>query len=361
MLLKGLGAGNVLLEVVKRIPIFDKDNEYVLYFDRENDFPVSGEMSKKVIRFPFLNRNFFWLNLTLPLELTQHKVSLFHSPFYGIPLFRPCPMITTLYDISYEAHPEWFRPQTARAFQFNSRQAARHAVKIITISQYSKQEIIKYYGIKDNKIRVIYPAADDFFKKVDDPSSVKRVVAKYQLEKPFVMSVGAVHPRRNIERLLRVFARLKKDFDMKLLLIGKIQWPHMDIKGVVEGLGLRDDVVWVEFVSRDDLLNLYNAAEVFVYPSLYEGFGLPVAEAMACGVPVVAANATSVPEVVGDAGILFDPYDDSDILKAVTAVLKDPALKDALSRKGMERAKRFSYSKTAEETVRLYNEVLKSL
>jgi glycosyltransferase involved in cell wall biosynthesis len=353
---KGLGVGRYLSNLLKHYPELDRSNEYLLYLKEGKPSAALSGFSSKTISLPLLNYNFAWLNLRLPFELVRDRIDLFHCPFYGLPVYQPCPMIVTIHDIIYEIHPEWFPKLRGASFRFLSRWGAKTARKIIAVSEHTKKDIIERYHVPEERIEVIYEAPDDMYKPVKDEALLRKTKLKYNITKDFLIHVGAIHKRRNIISLLKVFKRLRQGGrDLQLVLVGSIQWPFIDLKRLLVDMGLRDDVGHLGFVPDEDLVCLYNAAMIFVYPSLYEGFGLPLVEAMACGTPVAASNVSSIPEVVGDAGILFDPYNEDEIFDSIKGVLDDKNARDALVSKGLSRAKQFSWVRAAKQTIELYN------
>ena len=358
---KGEGVGRYLFNLLKQYAELDKSNEYILYLKEGELDPALSNFSSKAISIPFLNFNLAWLNIRLPFEIAKDKIDIFHCPFSGLPFLQPCPMIATIHDLTYEIHPEWFTLRSRISSQVLSRWAAKTARKIIAISEHTKKDIIEKYHVSEERIEVIYLAPEECYKQITDKAILNSVKSKYGISKNFLLHVGAIHTRRNIERLIKVFSRLRREgFDLQLVLIGSLMHlKTIDLNHYIKELGLEGEVMHIDYVPDEDLICLYNAAKLFVYPSLYEGFGLPLVEAMACGTPVVASNASCIPEVVGDAGILFDPYNEEEILDSIKIVLNDKSTWEALSIKGLRRAKQFSWSSAAKQTIELYNKAVK--
>lgn len=215
-------------------------------------------------------------------------------------------------------------------------------------------DIIRYFKIPENKIKVIYLGVDEDYKPLSE-TEIRKVRQKYHLNYPFILYVGSLISHKNIPTLIKAFYKLKKyGLPHKLVITGKRGWKYKNIFEIISKLNLQKDVVFTGYVQREDLPALYNAADLFVYPSLYEGFGLPPLEAMACGTPVITSNTSSLPEVVGNAGIMVDPYDIDGLAKAMYEVLTNEGLRAELRKRGLERAKMFSWKKTAEETLNVY-------
>jgi len=360
---KGSGVGRYLFNLLKQYAELDKSNEYILYLKEGQLDPAFPGFNSKTISIPSLNLG--WLNLKLPFaiafEIAKDRLDLFHSPISGLPFLQFCPMVVTIFDLTYEIHPEWFSLRSIISSQIYSRWAAKTAKRIIVSSECTKKDIIKYYKVDEKNIEIIYIAPEESYKQITDKSRLNSVKSKYGISKNFLLHVGAIHTRRNIERLLKVFSRLRGEgFDLQLVLIGSLMvLKTIDLNHYIRELGLEGEVIHIDYVPDEDLVCLYNAAKLFVYPSLYEGFGLPLVEAMACGTPVVASNASCIPEVVGDAGILFDPYNEEEILDSIKIVLNDKSTWEALSIKGLRRAKQFSWSSAAKQTIELYNKAVK--
>jgi glycosyltransferase involved in cell wall biosynthesis len=229
----------------------------------------------------------------------------------------------------------------------------KSADKIITISHHTKQDLTKYLKVPEDKIKVIHLAANENYKPLNE-NEINTIKQKYNLNYPFILYVGGLAPNKNVERLIKAYYKLKKqDVKHKLIITGVKRWKYKSIFETIDKLNLQKDVIFAGYVPDEDLPALYNAADLFVYPSLYEGFGLPPLEAMACGTPVITSNASSLPEVVGDAGIMVNPYDVDELAKAMYEVLTNDGLREELSKKGLERAKLFSWKKCAEEHLKV--------
>jgi glycosyltransferase involved in cell wall biosynthesis len=239
------------------------------------------------------------------------------------------------------------------------RVSARKASKIIAISENTKKDIIDYFGIDEEKIRVIYLGVDRQFSPQPDMDEVG-VLSKYNLPSGYILSVGTLEPRKNLIRLINAYKMVASSGEPvpKLVIVGGQGWGDEELGKVVRESGLIDLVILTGYVPDEDLPALYRNTTVFVYPSLYEGFGLPPLEAMACGTPVITSNVSSLPEVVGDAAILIDPYNTTEIAQAIASVLKDKELRERLRMNGLARSNLFSWDKTARETLKLYQEVI---
>jgi glycosyltransferase involved in cell wall biosynthesis len=327
----------------------------------------------------------------LPWAAWRGDFDLLHVT-YNAPPFSPCPTVVTIHDISFEHYPQFFSPRDLLILKTLVPLSARRAAHILTVSQHAKREIVERYSLPPDKITVTYEAAGAQFRPSDDPARLLAVRAKYGIpDGPFVLALGNLQPRKNMTRLVEAFAELvtsasevrgpegqrseiggqntreagyrpsstghRSPVTASLVIAGKAQWRESEVFQAVQRAGLVGRVVFPGYVDEPDLPALYSAAAVFVYPSLYEGFGLPPLEAMACGTPVISSNAASLPEVVGDAALLVDPNDTVALAQALYSVLAQPALHADLRRRGFDRAAQFSWQRCAAETLAVYRQV----
>lgn len=352
------GVGRYVLNILNNIAKFDKENEYVLFFKNDDISKelVSQSNFKIVVIKPVIKSGFFWRNFYLNKAAKKEKINIFHFPFYTVPLVFNVPFVVTIHDIAYEANPSWFTFRARFTFKYFSRLAAKKALRIITDSNFSKEEIKKYYGIPENKIRVIYLASE---KKFRDVNVDFITISKYGIVQPYFLFVGDITKRRNIDNLLKAFSMLfnERKIKSRLVIVGRKVSPSYNIEKLVNKNNLNGIVIYAGFVNDDDLIQLYANSACFVYPSLYEGFGLPVLEAMSLKVPVIASNRASIPEVTGGAAVLFDPEDIIDIADKMEKIISDAGLKKEISEKGYARSGVFSWEKAALETFNLYREV----
>lgn len=270
--------------------------------------------------------------LTYPRMLRRHDFDLFFTT-YVAPLWMPCPFVVAVHDISYVHFPEFF-PRSVRWMMstlvpFTIKRAAH----VVTLSQSTKQDIINVYGIPEEKITVTYAAISTQFRLLDN---------RQKSERPYILAVGNLQPRKNLVRLMEAYVLLRdrKAIDHQLVIVGQELWFADAIKAAAKSY--QEDILFTGYVSEDKLVNLYNGADVFVYPSLYEGFGLPPIEAMACGTPVITSNISSLPEAVGDAALTVNPYDVAAIADAIHRVLTDEVLRRDLRQQGFDRAALFT-------------------
>jgi len=290
-----------------------------------------------------------------PMDNTFGAVDVFHATNHLLAHFSRARTVFTLHDLIFLRYPEYHLPYNRRYLTFAMPRYLRAADVIVTPSECSRQDAIKFYGLPQSKIKGIYEAAAPHFKPATDRAALNRVRQKYSLPPKFILHVGTIEPRKNLSRLLDAFKALLPDFpELKLALIGKKGWLHDEFFQKLQALELEGRVIFPGYVDEIDLPAFFQLAEVFVYPSLFEGFGLPPLEAMACAAPVVCSNSSSLPEVVGDAGLLFDPTDTSALVTALRRVLADEELRNSLKQRSLLQAARFSWTKDTDKLIALY-------
>lgn len=343
------GTENYSLFLIRALVDLDTEHRFRLYFNlAPQDGLFAAERAElRTIPFPRL-----WTHVRLSLEMATCRPDVLFVPAHVLPLIHPQNSVVTVHDLGYicypEAHTSWDRRYLRWATQYN----ARCARCVIADSQATKRDLVEYCGTAADKIQVIYPGYDRAFAAVHDLSCLEAVRRRYGLPDAYAIHVGTLHPRKNLTTLLDAFAVVAPQHgDLHLALVGKRGWLYEPLFAQVQRLGLEDRVHFTGYVPHDELPALLTAARLFLLPSLYEGFGLPVLEAMACGTPVICSNVSSLPEVVGDAAILVDPRDLSAWIEALERVLDDERLRATLARKGLRQVARFSWEQCAEQTL----------
>ena len=358
--LHDFGVGTYVRNLLRQLARMDRQTEYVLLCRPEDRDAVSA-----------LGDNFSGITersggytiseqLTIPARLARAGVTLFHTPHYVLPVLTPTRSIVTIHDCVHLVFPQYLPGRLAHAYARTLLWTAAHrARRILTVSEASKRDILRFLQVPEDKVTVIPNAIDERFDVAPPADEVMRVRERYQLHERFVMYAGNVKPHKNLDRLIDAFARLRQNGfdDVQLLITGNEVSRYAGLRRAVHRYNLHRHVRFLGFQSEDTLSALYRLADVFVFPSLYEGFGLPPLEAMACGTPVVVSNVSSLPEVVGDAGILVNPYDPESIADGLARVLSDDALRTALRAKGLERARRFSWETSVTRVRAIYEEV----
>jgi len=351
-------AGNATYaaSIIDALAAIDQKNDYTLYVTLPEAVErYAGRWPNFQARRMMAHTPIIRIPLSLSWELRRRPVDILFVQYTAPPL-SPCKVVTAIHDISYEHLPETFNRRSVMQMKLTIRHTARHAAHIITPSEYSRQDIIETYKIPASKITSV-PQAPAYLKKVGDPKEIARVRKRYGLPDEFILGVGSIQPRKNLVRLIEAYARLSSAGVPPLVLVGRSAWLADDTFDAVRKRNIEDRVIFTGFVPDEDLASLYSGAMFFVYPSFFEGFGLPPLEAMQCGTPVIAGNKTSIPEVVGDAGLLVDPYDIDALADAMQKLLSDDSLRNALKQKGSERVKAFSWSRTARQTLDIFERI----
>jgi len=300
-----------------------------------------------------------WEQFVQPLVLARLRIDLLHAMAFVRPVVAPCPVVVTIYDLSFLRTPQRLRRGSRFYLTHMTRYSAQRAARVIAISESTKSDVSVLCGVPANRIDVVYCAADEEFHPINDRSTLDECRRRRGLPAKMILFMGTLEPRKNVTQLVRAFAQLKREHIPHTLVIGGAKgWGCDEIFATVEALGLQDQVYFAGYVPQDELPLWYNAAEVFVYPSSFEGFGLPVLEALACGTPVVTSNTTALPEVVGDAGLLVDPSNVEALAEALGRVLRDASLRQSLRARGLARAAQFSWTRAARETAQVYARAL---
>lgn len=298
----------------------------------------------------------FWTQLALPIKLffEKNKPDVFFSPAHYAPRFSPIKTVVAIHDLAYLIHPKEFKKKDQQQLTAWTKYSVKQAQKIIAVSQNTKDDVVKFYQLPEKKITVIYNGFDQHrFHTNLAKNTSQKVKEKYQIEGDFLVYLGTLQPRKNLESLIKALPEIiNKHPQIKLVVIGKKGWLYSTIFSLVESLNLTKAVVFTDFVPDDEVPFLIASAKVFVLPSLYEGFGITVLEAMACGVPVVVSKVSSLPEVVDEAGLYIDnPKNYAQIAQQINRILADEKLAEELAKKGLAQAKKFSWEKCAKETL----------
>jgi len=335
----------------------DRKCEFVAYVSSEeaNRLIPPSIRTRRTARNPFIR-----LGFDLAMKVRQDRPNLLHVQ-YTAPIGCTTPVVVSVHDVSFLEHPEYFTRDRAWQLQWTVRRTVNRAAKILTGTEFSRRSILKVYGdLEEDKVVVVPNAAASEFRPIAREAAAAAVRERFSIGAPFILSVGDLQPRKNHIGLIRAFARLAAAYPQlkhNLVMAGKPTWFADRVREAARDSGVSDRIQFFGFVSDDDLLQLYNACDVLVFPSFYEGFGLPALEAMACGRSVVCSNTTALPEVVDGAAILFDPYRIDEITRAISDLLLDAELRTRMERLGLQRAAHFSWQKTAEKTLEVFREV----
>ena len=357
------GIGTYVRNLLTHLGRLDRETEYVLLCQpRDRAFADDlGENFRAVSQpaGPYSVSE----QLRIPLQLRRERVDLFHAPHYTLPVLTPCRSIVTIHDCIHLRFPQYLPNRFTYAYVRAVLWSATHRSDcILTVSETSKQDILGFFDVPAEKVTVIPNAIEDRFWTPPPQEAMTRVRERYQLHAPFLLYAGNVKPHKNLERLLDAFYRVRRRGfgDLTLLIIGDEITRYAKLRRAIHRYQLHRYVRFLGFVPAETLQALYRLASAFVFPSLYEGFGLPPLEAMASGTPVVTSNVSALPEVVGDAAVLVDPEEADSIADGVASVLGDAALRTDLVRRGLARARQFSWDRSVRQVWEIYRRVAPS-
>ena len=347
-----LGSSQVAFELIRHLEKIDKVNEYTILLPESpmDDLPKE----RMGFKYKILKPKKLWTRIALPLALYTSKIKpdIFFSPTHYIPRFSPVKRVVTIFDLSFQHFPEMFKKRDLWQLRNWTKFSAETADHIITISDFSKKDIITQYNINKDKVTVAYPGYDrGIFHPIKEESKIKD---------SYIIYIGTIQPRKNLIRLIEAVSRIE---NLTLIIVGKTKgegkegWMYEETLKAPKEFGIEDRVKFLGFVPTDDLANLINNAEAFIQPSLYEGFGIPVLEAMACGVPVLVSNVSSLPEVVGNAGLTFDPYSVDQIEQAIRTIISDKKLSAKYAKQGLKQVQKFSWDKMAKTVLKVFEKV----
>jgi glycosyltransferase involved in cell wall biosynthesis len=361
--LRDFGIGTYVRNLLRQLARQDTDNEYVV-FCRGYDCDTIEELGPRFRAVVETARNYSIVEqFALPMDVRREGAELFHAPHYVLPPLVPCRSVVTIHDCIHLRFPQYLPSKLGYAYARGQMWAATHrAARVITVSEASKRDILRYFHVPESRIDVIYNAIDDRFWQGPTADEMMLVRERYRLTDPFVLYAGNIKPHKNLERLIEAFHLMRQSStelaSVQLLIIGDEISKYATLRRAVHRHKLHKHVRFFGFVSDQTLAALYRLADAFVFPSLYEGFGLPPLEAMASGTPVITSNVSSLPEVVGDAALMFDPYEPAAIADAMHRVLTEPALRADLRVKGLARAREFSWERSIKRVRQIYDEVM---
>lgn len=353
-------AGNetYAVNLIEALAEIDQSNQYTLYVtkqsaaDRFKSRWPNFEVQRTLPHTPLVR-----IPLILSAELRRNPVDVLHVQYTAPPL-APCAVVATIHDLSFEHLPETFNRRSRAQLRLTVRRTARNAAQILTLSEFSRRDVIETYGVDPDRVAVTPAAAPAHFRPVSNATNLRRIRVTYGIEREYILALGSIQPRKNLVRLINAYSSLWKEGQNlampQLVIAGKRGWLEGETMRAAELSAAARDIRFIGYVAEPDLPELFSGAMCFAYPSYFEGFGLPVLEAMQCGTPVIAGNLTSLPEVAGDAALLVDPFDETVIADALSNLIENPDRRDDLRVKGIERAKRFSWQQTARLTLQAY-------
>lgn len=364
------GIGIYTMELVRSLLRRDRDNRYLLVYPgfgkarlQAGRFEARYENVREVVTTSWSVPNATWWDqVVLPRVLAAHKVDVVFNPFWSAPLFGDYRKVTTMHDVTAAL----LANTPGRAFDLKRRlqQGLRNHLllgaidRVISISHTMTADLVRYTRVPAERIRTVWHGVSDRFRPVNSAEVLARIRADYRLPERFVLFVGHIYPQKNFGNLVRAFARIAADLDQHLVVAGRQRWNSENELALVDELGLSDRVHFLSYVEHKDLPALYSLASCFAFPSFYEGFGLVLLEAMACGCPAVASRGGAVPEVAADAALLFDPHSVDEMTECLRRMLTDADLRAEHVHRGLARAAHFTWDRCAEETLRVLAETV---
>jgi glycosyltransferase involved in cell wall biosynthesis len=356
------GTGFYITNLLNGLLKIDDKNTYYIFGD-EKFLKINLGTEKnnfKIIHKRFKNRiiRVLWEYLILPVELKKLKVEVLHSPNYITPLFKlGFKVILTIHDLTFLLFAEKYPVTKRLLFGRMINIYIKISDGIIAVSENTKKDILRFFKIQGNKVSVTYESYPEYYNNHIDIKNAKEFLKKYGIKKEFILYVGMIEPRKNILSLLKAFIQIDKELNLDLVIVGKKGWYYEEIERFVSSIEmdkLKNKIIFTGYIHENELKYFYRSAFVFVYPSLYEGFGLPPLQAMACGVPVITSNISSLPEVVGDSAIQINPESLVEIVKNVKLVYNNKDFRETLIKKGLKRSELFNLEKIAENTLKIY-------
>ena len=396
--------------LIRWLAKLDKDNQYILYTDAplrgglldlrtKQYYPdqnggeeIYDRKGYQIIKSPFNNFKakilkwpfkYLWTQGRMSLEMLFCRPDILFVPAHTLPVVHPGKSIVTIHDIGFERERRLYQkeemgPESTRArkllnifikiftlgkyradtidyFRWSTAYALKKAIKIITVSNFTKRELTSYFGADPDKIKVVYNGYNkEVYRKIDDEGGIRNVLEKYGIERPYLLYVGRIERKKNIPTLIEAFSILKenKDIKHKLILVGDASYGYDETKYMINEFDLSNEVIMPGWLPELDMPYLYNGADAFIFPSVYEGFGIPPLQAIACGIPVATSNSSSIPEVVGNAALLFNPDDPYDMAAVFKKIITDKNIRELLLIAGDEHIKNFSWEKCARETLK---------
>ncbi len=368
-LTQGGGIGRYTRELFRAVSDLDATNQYQLISAKlvaeqpvANPLPDASNFAYRagLLSERWLYRLWYRARVPLPVQLMTGKIDLFHSPDFVLPpVSGNIPTLLTVHDLSFVHFAEVYMPSLVSYLNAVVPWSVKRATHILADSEATKDDLMAIYGVSAEKITTLYAGIGSDFQPVTKEKQFRTVRKKYDLgDAPYILSVGTVQPRKNYQMLIRAFAPIAKEFPHNLAIAGGKGWLFDDILNEIEAQGLQGRVKFLGFVDDADLPTLYSDAALFAMPSIYEGFGIPILEAMACGAPVISSDASCLPEVVEDAGVLLSPNDQDAWTNTMRDLLNDATRRTRLVGKGAIQCRKFTWAKSAEQLINLYSELL---
>lgn len=359
---RGTGIGTYTYQLINHFNKLDNMNDYLIFMPESYKCDLSFKSNFQIRNITENNLSSFWDEVNIPAILHEEDISIYHVPQNGVglPKDKKCPFVITLHDVIPYRMPETVSDRYLKIFSEELPEIISKCDGIITVSNYSKKDIMKAFNLPESKIFVTYLASEDIYKVYDKNMCRKFIKDNYGISDDYILYIGGFSPRKNIVGLIEAFNKLISFYkkEIKLVIAGKWGKSYDIYKNRAISLDIEDKVLFPGFIPMEHLPYFYNASKLFVYPSFYEGFGLPPVEAMACATPVIASNKTSVPEIVGDSALLIDPYNVDDMFGKMLSVLENETLANDLIKKGLEKSNSLSWDNTILETLNSYKKII---
>lgn len=359
------GISRLISATIQGLQAVDQENDYTVFVGDRGvpaGYLTNQRWRMAPSRFAAANRpsRILWEQTALPWSAWRTHADLLHALAFVGPLASPCPLVVTVYDLTFVLFPDAFNRVNRTYLETMTRASMRRARRVIAISQSTKRDLVRLMGVPAERVDVVYPGLEPGLARVSDAAALADFHRRYQLPARFVLFVGTLEPRKNVANLVRAYAALRQRGvrSHALVLAGSKGWRYESIFAAIAESGVAEHIILPGYVDRADLPLWYSAADALVYPSLYEGFGLPVLEAMACGAPVITSNVSSLPEVAGDAALLVDPDDVGGLADAMACLVGDEDLRRTLAARGQAQAATFTIEQMARATRAVYEETL---
>ncbi|MBC8390244.1 MAG: glycosyltransferase family 4 protein [Actinobacteria bacterium] len=356
------GVGFYVINLLSGLCRADDHNEYYIFMNKNllSELSIIKKKNINIIHKNFKSRFFriFWQLFILPFNLRSMKISLLHSTNYITPLIKiGFKIIVTIHDFTFYLFPEKYTIMKRIFYKSFIPFFIKISDKVITDSNNTKKDIFKIFNISERKITVIYVSYQEYYNNIKNNDLSKKILMKYNINRNFILFVGMIEPRKNILSILKAFIEIDEELDLDLVIVGKKGWYFKEIDNFMEkikGLKLTNKIIFTGYVPEKEIKYFYQSALIFVFPSFYEGFGLPPLQAMACGTPVITSNVSSLPEVVGDSAIRIDPNNLEELTNSIKLLYNNPAKRSELIRKGLKQAKKFNLIRIAKKTISIY-------
>lgn len=361
---RGTGIGTYTHQLISSLNELDRLNKYLLFMPENSISDISFNQNFQIRNITEGSKSNFWDEVNIPNILIDKDIELYHVPQNGVglPKEKICPFVITLHDVIPYKMPETVGESYLKIFNEEMPDIVSRCDGIITVSQFSKDDIANAFNFPKEKIYVTHLAAESIYRPLDKEECSSLIKNQYDISGDFIIYVGGFSPRKNIIGLIEAFSMLRKKYkkDTKLVIVGKQGKSYSIYKKRTQALGIEENVLFPGFIPIEHMPALYNASKLLVYPSFYEGFGLPPVEAMACGVPVITSNVTSIPEVLGTSAVFINPHDADQLCEAMLNVLSNDILRDKLIMSGLVRSSELSWHNTAKETLLAFSKIINS-